>query len=68
MPKNDPMRRQPDISLADKMLGWNPTVELDDGLIYTINYFSKIIYSSILDEKAERTKNTLKNECQNQFD
>ena len=68
LPENDPMRRRPDISLADKMLGWDPTVELDEGLVYTIDYFSKIIYSSILDETPERTNNTLKNEYQNQFD
>ena len=55
LPENDPVRRQPDITLAVKMLGWEPTVELDEGLSRTIDYFSKIISSSLLYEKPKRT-------------
>ena len=36
LPQDDPMVRQPDISLARELLGWGPTVELMDGLARTI--------------------------------
>lgn len=39
LPKDDPLRRLPDISLAKKRLGWEPKIELEKGLIQTIDYF-----------------------------
>lgn len=39
MPSDDPKKRQPDISLAKKYLGWQPTIGLDEGLTKTIEYF-----------------------------
>ena len=39
LPKNDPVRRNPDITLAKERLGWQPTVPLDEGLEKTIAYF-----------------------------
>jgi UDP-glucuronate decarboxylase len=39
LPADDPKRRKPDISLAKKVLQWQPTKKLEDGLIETINYF-----------------------------
>ena len=54
LPDNDPVRRQPDITLANKILGWKPTVELEEGLTHTINYFSEIPSSQALDTKPER--------------
>ncbi len=36
---DDPVRRKPDVSLALRMLGWVPTVRLDDGIRSTIHYF-----------------------------
>ena len=40
LPSDDPRQRQPDITLAKNMLGgWEPTIELRDGLQRTINYF-----------------------------
>ncbi|MEC7242966.1 MAG: SDR family NAD-dependent epimerase/dehydratase, partial [Pseudomonadota bacterium] len=39
LPADDPMQRKPDISLADKQLGWQPKIELDEGLDRTIAYF-----------------------------
>ena len=41
MPTDDPMQRQPDISLAIKVLGWKPTTSLNEGLEKTIDYFRK---------------------------
>jgi len=43
LPEDDPVRRCPDISLAKKMLGWEPRVNLDDGLKKTIEYFRGIV-------------------------
>jgi UDP-glucuronate decarboxylase len=42
-PKDDPTRRQPDISLAKKELDWEPKVQLDEGLIKTIDFFRGVI-------------------------
>jgi UDP-glucuronate decarboxylase len=39
LPKDDPVRRQPDITKARLHLGWEPTVALRDGLVKTIAYF-----------------------------
>ena len=39
LPKDDPKQRQPDITQAKAVLGWQPTVELSEGLDRTIGYF-----------------------------
>lgn len=39
LPSDDPKQRQPDISLAKEKLSWEPTVQLREGLIKTIEYF-----------------------------
>jgi len=39
LPSDDPMQRQPDISLAKQMLQWEPVVALNEGLRRTISYF-----------------------------
>ncbi len=44
MPQDDPTQRKPDISLAkQKLNNWEPKIELDDGLVKTIDYFKKLI-------------------------
>ena len=44
LPKDDPKQRQPDISLAkEKLEGWEPKIQLREGLITTINYFDKLL-------------------------
>ena len=43
LPSDDPMQRQPDISLAKKELDWAPKVQLEEGLIKTIDFFKKIV-------------------------
>lgn len=40
LPVDDPVRRCPDISLARRLLGWEPEVMLDEGLRRTVRYFS----------------------------
>ncbi|KPJ93628.1 MAG: NAD-dependent dehydratase [Gammaproteobacteria bacterium SG8_15] len=43
LPFDDPKQRQPDISLAKKELGWEPTIQLEEGLIKTIAYFDDLL-------------------------
>jgi UDP-glucuronate decarboxylase len=43
LPEDDPRQRQPDIALAEKLLGWRPAIELDEGLRYTIAYFETLL-------------------------
>ncbi|MCB8878657.1 SDR family oxidoreductase [Acidisoma cellulosilytica] len=43
LPQDDPTQRCPDITLARKVLNWEPTVAIDDGLAQTIAYFRGII-------------------------
>ena len=39
LPVDDPLRRRPDIALAERVLEWRPTTALSDGLKLTISYF-----------------------------
>jgi len=43
LPCDDPIQRQPDISLAKKILKWQPKTNLDEGLMKTIQYFREIL-------------------------
>lgn len=43
LPKDDPKRRMPDISLAKEKLNWKPKISLESGLIETIKYFKNLI-------------------------
>ncbi|PKP36318.1 MAG: NAD-dependent dehydratase, partial [Bacteroidetes bacterium HGW-Bacteroidetes-15] len=43
LPADDPLQRQPDISLAKEKLNWKPTIELEEGLIKTIKYFEMLL-------------------------
>lgn len=42
LPQDDPVRRRPDISLAQSELGWAPQVVLDDGLAKTVDHFRSL--------------------------
>jgi nucleoside-diphosphate-sugar epimerase len=42
-PSDDPKQRQPDITVASAMLGWEPQVRLSEGLDQTIAYFSQLL-------------------------
>jgi len=39
LPEDDPVRRQPDITRAKEILGWEPSIALHDGLQRTVDYF-----------------------------
>ena len=43
LPSDDPKQRQPNIELVKKKLGWEPKVNLEDGLKETIAYFTKVL-------------------------
>jgi len=45
LPQDDPKQRQPDISLAKKELGWEPTIQLREGLEKTVEYFRGVLAS-----------------------
>ncbi len=46
LPRDDPERRRPDVSLARARLGWQPTTNLEDGLRKAIEYFSRRLTQS----------------------
>lgn len=43
LPQDDPIRRCPDITLAKKRLNWEPTIELEEGIRRTIEYFQDLV-------------------------
>lgn len=43
LPQDDPKQRQPNIERAKQLLGWEPTVPLDDGLARTVKYFRETL-------------------------
>ena len=46
LPEDDPKVRQPDISLARKLLGWEPRIAVEEGLKRTLEYFSDLLERS----------------------
>jgi UDP-glucuronate decarboxylase len=43
LPQDDPKQRKPDIAKAKELLNWEPTINLNDGLIKTIEYFKSVV-------------------------
>jgi len=43
LPQDDPRQRRPDISEAERLLGWRPRTPLRDGLLKTIPYFEELL-------------------------
>ncbi len=43
LPSDDPQQRQPDITIAQQKLGWEPTITLEEGLKPTIEYFDQLL-------------------------
>jgi len=48
LPADDPKQRQPEISRAENLLKWTPNVELDQGLVRTIQYFESLLRTPAL--------------------
>jgi UDP-glucuronate decarboxylase len=48
LPSDDPVQRQPDITLARTTLEWEPTIRLEEGLRRTIAYFDRLLSTGIL--------------------
>jgi UDP-glucuronate decarboxylase len=45
LPEDDPLQRKPDLSLARKLISYEPKIKLEEGLIKTIEYFKKRLYA-----------------------
>jgi dTDP-glucose 4,6-dehydratase len=43
LPQDDPKRRRPDITRAQTLLGWNPTIDRAEGLLKTLDYFRTVV-------------------------
>ena len=43
LPQDDPKRRKPDITRAQTLLGWNPTIDRAEGLARTLDYFRTVL-------------------------
>lgn len=56
LPQDDPRQRQPDISVARSELGWEPTVQLREGLTRTIAYFLQEEFDSDVRRVADVTQ------------
>ena len=48
LPQDDPRQRQPEISKAKQLLGWESQVQLEEGLKKTIEYFNSLDLTDIL--------------------
>jgi len=49
LPEDDPQRRRPDITLARKLLDWQPKISMDEGLKKTIEYFHRLLLGNGVD-------------------
>jgi UDP-glucuronate decarboxylase len=55
LPSDDPKQRQPDISLANRELGWSPKIKLEEGLVKTIKYFEDLLSTIRVHSKDRRS-------------
>jgi UDP-glucuronate decarboxylase len=53
LPPDDPQKRRPDISEAERVLGWRPTVSLREGLSRTIPYFEQLVAEGTMVQTAQ---------------
>ena len=53
LPVDDPKVRQPDIGRARKILGWEPKVAFEEGIVQTIEYFRGCLERGMLGERME---------------
>ncbi len=52
LPPDDPVKRRPDITVARTILGWEPKVSFQEGLILTIDYFRRTLDAAALEESV----------------
>ena len=52
LPMDDPRQRQPDISRAQKTLGWEPRIRLEEGLQKTVAYFEELLSEDVSSERG----------------
>jgi len=52
LPQDDPQQRQPDITKARNLLGWEPKVQLEEGLRLSLNYFKQAVAAESLARSA----------------
>ena len=43
LPSDDPKQRKPDVTQAERLIDWKPSIQLNEGLIKTIKYFEKMV-------------------------
>ena len=60
LPVNDPLQRQPDISLARKILNWEPTIDREEGMLRTFNYFKSLTEEELYKSEHKDFANHIK--------
>lgn len=60
LPVDDPMQRQPDISLAKKLLNWEPKVGREEGMKITFNYFKSLTKEELFKSEHKDFSNHIK--------
>jgi UDP-glucuronate decarboxylase len=58
LPSDDPMQRRPDVSLARTMFGWEPRIQLQEGLRKTIDYFDGLLSAGELPPAQRSARRT----------
>ncbi|WP_412987500.1 UDP-glucuronic acid decarboxylase family protein [Pontimicrobium sp. IMCC45349] len=60
LPQNDPLQRQPDISLAKKILNWSPKVERSEGMEKTFKFFKSLSKDKLFKKEHKDFSNHIK--------
>ncbi|MWW24436.1 UDP-glucuronic acid decarboxylase family protein [Algibacter lectus] len=61
LPVDDPLQRQPDISLAKKLLNWSPKIDREEGMKLTFNYFKTLSAEELLKSEHKNFENHIRN-------
>ena len=61
LPVDDPLQRQPDISLAKKLLNWSPKIDREEGMKLTFNYFKTLSDEELLKSEHKNFENHIRN-------
>jgi UDP-glucuronate decarboxylase len=46
LPQDDPKQRKPDVAMASNLIGWNPKIDIESGLVKTLSYFNSLFKES----------------------